>query len=80
MTERSSGFHLKDGLFFERIGDKIRIKKTRDGRLPSGNNEVMEVDTDIDGLASVMATLSKRGEDLETWNEARGFLNKERTE
>ena len=61
-----SKFHLAGGLYFERVADAVTIEH------PS--NDVM---VDIEGIASVMAHLSKRGETGETYREALAFLNRE---
>lgn len=73
-------FHLQNGLFFQRLkSGQVRIVKTRDGGYPievngingQGQSNILfdEVTTDS-GWASVVASVSARGETLETYTEA----------
>ena len=68
-------FHLKKGLFFDRQkGGGVVIYKTYDGREVRPDNVVMEIRCDVDGLCSIMASLSERGESGKTFREAKKFL------
>ncbi len=61
-------FHARDGLFFERQADgsvKVRLEKE--------HGLAFEVILPPDTWASAMASVSSRGETLETWNEARQY-------
>lgn len=67
-------FHLKDGFFYERRPDGIRVSyaMTVDG-LPKVMGEILVSDSE---WASVFASTSARGENRETYDEAREFLGK----
>jgi len=64
-------FHARDGLFFERQADgsvRVLVKEQ--------NQTKFSTVLSADGWASVVATVSARGETLETWNEARQYHNR----
>jgi hypothetical protein len=66
-------YHARDGLFFERQADgsvKVRLEKD--------NGAAMEITLPADTWASAMASVSARGETLDTWNEARQYHNRTR--
>ena len=75
--ESDRGFHLSGGLMFNRRPDgKIEIKVV----LPphhAASSILFRTVTDDDGFASVMASMSARGETGETWQQARDFLKGE---
>ena len=67
-------FHLKDGLYFERLpnGEGVRIvlkpNNVNDDRV------LFETTTDYEGVASVVSTVSQRGEAFATWRAIVDFL------
>lgn len=64
-------FHARDGLYFERQADvAVRV------RLEKEHGLAFEVIVPADTWASVIATVSARGETLDTWNEARQYHNR----
>ncbi len=70
-------FHLKDGLFFERQAHGgVRIVKTYDGRTVRGDNVVMDIPMDQESFASIVASMSCRGETAEAYREALNFLSR----
>lgn len=78
-------FHLKDNLFFKKDSNKITIIsapliKVMDplkGLIYEPAKVTHEVTVTLEELASVMASMSKRGENSETYREAVDFLTKE---
>jgi hypothetical protein len=76
-------FHLANGLYFERMQNgniKIRVEHVEPSiEAPNGfkTTVLFEVETDVDGFASVMACMSARNESFDTWNEARSYLLRE---
>lgn len=70
------GFHLSGGLFFDRLENgRIEIKVV----LPPHHGQssiLFRTYTDESGLASVMASMSRRGETGDTFSEAENFLKK----
>lgn len=76
-------FHLNNNLFFGRTSDdKVRIVKLKDsaGGFPMNAgipdpNVVFDIVTDFNALSSVFASLTKTGENGETWEAARKFFN-----
>jgi hypothetical protein len=77
-------FHLKDGLCFERLADgSVRIVLT-DGLAgggfppPHGQAKVLfETTVNVDGFASVVASMSARGEDAGTFLDTLRLLLRE---
>ena len=68
-------FHLQDNVYFERLqGGRIRIV-VRDG-LNAEAPIIKDTTTDVNGFASVMASMSARGEDLASWQEAIAYLTR----
>lgn len=68
-------FHLKDGLSFIKLADgKVAIIKQDPPFKLGEGQEVMRIETDLNGLASVMASMSNRGETGDTYREALAFL------
>lgn len=64
--------HVRDGLYVERLPDgsvKVRLE-------PIGGAAPAEVVLPADTWASVIATVSARGETADTWNEARQYHNR----
>lgn len=64
-------YHARDGLYFARQPDgsvKVRIEPI--------NGVPTEVELTADTWASVIATVSARGENADTWNEARQYHNR----
>ena len=76
-------FHLNDNLFFGRTSDdKVRIVKLKDGASGFPNlvgsshpEAIFDIVTDFDALSSVFASLTKTGENGETWEAARKFFD-----
>ena len=70
-----STFHLKDGLFFERLpfGD-LRIVKTTDGNTPTLVNIAFETTVCYSQTASIMAFACARGYTTGTFFEAYEYL------
>ena len=67
-------FHAKEGLFFERIvKGSVRVIKTYDGRAPRADNVVVDLDIAENEWASIVASVSKLGEDHDRWMQARRF-------
>lgn len=65
-------FHLKDGFCFERMVDgRIALRVEKEGAV------IAETIVDESGFASVVASVSKRGETGETYREALAFLEAE---
>jgi hypothetical protein len=63
--------HTKDGLYFERVGQgDVRIVLEKD------QYNKTEITLPADMWASVVATVSLRGEDATTWREALAQHNK----
>lgn len=68
-------FHVRNGLFFERAGkDAVRMVKTYDGREPRPDNVVLDETMTVSVFASVIASVSDRGETGNTHREAVKFL------
>ena len=68
-------FHLQDNVYFERQPDgRIRIV-VREGEQADAPI-IKDTTTTVDGFASVMATMSARGEDLQSWQEAGEYLRR----
>lgn len=68
-------FHLQDNIYFERQQDgRIRIV-VRNGLNVEGPI-IKDTTTEPEGFASVMATMSARGEDLRSWEEACEYLKR----
>ena len=71
-------FHYKDGLFFERQDDgSVNIIKTSDQKEPTADNVVFRTSVDSNGWASVVASVSKGGEENGRYYEALAFHNEE---
>lgn len=73
-------FHLKDGFFFERTPEGgIHIAFIRAKRTIKDTDDSVTVHTEVteNEWASVIASTSSRGENLETFNEALDYLHKE---
>ncbi len=76
-------YHLNDNLFFGRTkDDKVRIVKLKpevtgfpelDG--PEHPDAVFDITTDLDAFSSVVAGLTKTGENGATWEAARKFFD-----
>lgn len=61
-------YHARDGLYFERLPDggvKVRMEPV--------NGAPAEVELSADAWASVVATVSARGDTADTRNEARRY-------
>lgn len=70
-------YHLQDGLFFQKLEDgHVRITVTTDLCPPKSNGHNVEFTTVITrpALASVMASMSQRGETSATFDQALIFL------
>lgn len=64
-------FHAKEGLYFERVGqDEVKVVVEDQYKVKR------EITLTADTWASVVATVSLRGEDYETWREALAMHNK----
>lgn len=68
-------FHAKDGLYFERVGQDD-VKVVVEDLYKTKREIVLSADT----WASVVATVSLRGEDYETWREALTMHNKPKSQ
>lgn len=64
-----SGFHAKDGWYFERIDDAGTVRLTAPNSMGAGARQV--VDLDEGTWASAVASVSATGETRETWDDAR---------
>lgn len=74
-------FHLRNGLFFERLqGGHVRIIKTYDERDVRPDNVVLDITVPENEWTSVVCSVSKAGETLERWKEARQFHGTEFSE
>ncbi len=66
-------FHWKDGWYFERLDDgSVRIRHEDPATKAEGayvENDVC-IDIPIDSWASIVASVSAKGETSETWKEA----------
>lgn len=71
-------FHWKDGWYFERT-DKGAVKIFHDTVHQMGDRDLGKCDVsleiDADSWASIVATVSARGENTATYNEARNLHN-----
>jgi hypothetical protein len=75
-----STFHTQNGLFFRRLEDgSVRVIKTKDGRPPTiatefGGNVVCDETLTIHSFASVVSSMSARGEANGGFYDAMDFL------
>lgn len=68
-------FHARDGLFFSREQDgTVKV------RLESLTGMATDIILPPDAWASVIASVSARGETLDTWNEARQYHGRPNTD
>lgn len=68
-------FHLQDNVYFERQPNgriRIVVREGDQANAPIVKDTICKPE----GFASVMATMSARGEDLATWQEACAYLSK----
>jgi len=72
-------FHLEQGLCFKRMDSDstVRIRKYEQP-MPSEGNPNVEFEAFIDdsSWASTIASVSNRGEDADTWEEAMNYHNR----
>jgi hypothetical protein len=67
-------FHVKDGLYFERLSDgNVRVLKRRDGKPDSA--VVFDMIIDRDSWCSIIASMSYYGEEDYGWYRACNFHN-----
>ena len=68
-----TGFHAKDGLFFERINEAgdVKISVVKEGM--AGSEVVFETVIREGSWASAMASVSRDGEDVDRWCRARHY-------
>lgn len=68
-------FHLQNNVYFERQPDGLIRIVVREGNQADAPI-IKDTTTAPEGFASVMATMSARGETGETWREACDYLSK----
>ena len=68
------GFHYKDGWYFKRLEDgSVQVTKTAAG--PQTENIVTQAVIDVDSWASIVASVSVKGDNAESFEAARKFHN-----
>lgn len=70
-------FHTQNGLFYQRAtsSGSVRIVKTNDGREPSAHNVVFDETLPGGVWGSVIASVSKLGEENGRWYQAMDWHN-----
>ena len=69
------GFHVKDGLYFNRLENGY-VVVTVDCCAHDGSTTIRTFEIDVDGFASVVASMSARGEQANGFYEAKEFLTR----